>query len=131
VRLTVDAPERSIASADRDRLIQLILILLDNAIDHSPPDGTVTVSVRQLDMWVELEVSDEGQGIPADQRERIFEPFRHLPGVRRDRAGGTGLGLAIGRRIATAHDGTVIAVDAPEGGARFVVRLPASDETPG
>jgi signal transduction histidine kinase len=131
VQLAVDAPDQSIVSGDRDRLIQLILILLDNAIDHSPPDGTVTVSVRQLDVWVELQVSDEGQGIPADQRERIFEPFRHLPGVRRDRAGGTGLGLAIGRRIATAHDGTVIAVDAPEGGARFVVSLPASDETPG
>jgi signal transduction histidine kinase len=130
VRLTVDAPNPSIVSADRDRLIQLILILLDNAIDHSPPDGTVTVGVRQLDWSVELDVSDEGQGIAADQRERIFEPFRHLPGVRRDRAGGTGLGLAIGRRIATAHDGSVVAVDSPEGGARFVVRLPALDGTP-
>jgi signal transduction histidine kinase len=131
VRLAVDAPDPSIAFGDRDRLIQLILILLDNAIDHSPLDGTVSVRVRQVDMWVELDVSDEGAGIPADQRERIFEPFRHLPGVRRDRAGGTGLGLAIGRRIATAHDGTVIAVDAPEGGARLVVHLPASHETPG
>jgi signal transduction histidine kinase len=131
VRLAVDAPDPGVVSGDRDRLTQLLLILLDNAIDHSPPDGTVTVRVLQHDMWVELEVTDEGQGIPADQRERIFEPFRHLPGVRRDRAGGTGLGLAIGRRIATAHDGTVVAVDAPDGGARFVVSLPASDDSPG
>lgn len=125
VRVVIDAPSAVVASADRDRLVQLILILLDNAFDHSPPDGTVTVRVRRLERSVELSVSDEGQGIPADDRERIFEPFTHLPGVRRDRAGGTGLGLAIGRRIAVAHDGTIAADDAPGGGARFTVTLPA------
>jgi two-component system sensor histidine kinase CiaH len=131
VRVAIDAPSAVVASADRDRLVQLILILLDNAFDHSPPDGTVTVRVRRLERSVELSVSDEGQGIPAEDRERIFEPFTHLPGVRRDRAGGTGLGLAIGRRIAVAHDGTIAADDAPGGGARFTVTLPAGGGTVG
>lgn len=131
VRVAIDAPSAVVASADRDRLVQLILILLDNAFDHSPPDGKVTVRVRRLERSVELSVSDEGQGIPADDRERIFEPFTHLPGVRRDRAGGTGLGLAIGRRIAVAHDWTIAADDAPGGGARFTVTLPAGGGTVG
>jgi signal transduction histidine kinase len=131
VRVAVDAPSAVVASADRDRLVQLILILLDNAFDHSPPDGTVTVRVRRLERSAELSVSDEGQGIPAGDRERIFEPFTHLPGVRRDRAGGTGLGLAIGRRIAAAHDGTIAVDDAPGGGARFTVSLPAGGGTAG
>ena len=88
-------------NGDRDRLVQLLLILLDNAFDHSPPGGTVTVDVRRAGHDVELVVADEGPGIPAAERERVFEPFTRLPGVRRDRAGGTGLGLAIARRIAT------------------------------
>ena len=76
---------------------------------------------------VVLTVADEGPGIPSADRERIFEPFTRLPGVARDRAGGTGLGLAIARRIVTAHDGTIGVDDAPGGGARFVVTLPAID----
>ena len=74
-----------------------------------------------------MTVTDQGPGIPASERERVFEPFTRLPGVRRDRAGGTGLGLAIARRIATAHAGTIVVADAPGGGAAFVVSLPASD----
>ena len=131
VRVAVDAPSAAVAFADRDRLVQLLLILLDNAFDHSPPGGAVTVRVRRLERSVELSVADEGQGIPAADRDRIFEPFTHLPGVRRDRAGGTGLGLAIGHRIAIAHDGTITTDDAPGGGARFTVTLPAGGGTVG
>ena len=106
---------------DRDRLIQLLLILLDNAFDHSPPGGTVTVELRMVGPRVELSVADQGPGVPDSERERIFEPFTRLPGVSRDRAGGTGLGLAIGRRIATAHGGSIVVTDAPGGGAMFRV----------
>ena len=114
-----------VVNGDRDRLIQLILILLDNAFDHSPPGGTVTLDLRIADRDVELTVADEGPGVPASERERVFEPFTRLPGVRRDRAGGTGLGLAIGRRIATAHGGSVVVTDSPGGGAAFRVTIPA------
>jgi len=120
----------AVVNGDRDRLVQLLLILLDNAFDHSPPDGTVTVGVRRVDHHVELTVADEGPGIPASERERVFEPFTRLPGVRRDRAGGTGLGLAIARRIATAHRGSIHVAEAPGGGAAFVVSMPSSGATP-
>ncbi len=113
-------------SGDRDRLVQLLLILLDNAFDHSPNGTTVTVGVRPTGRAVVLTVADEGPGIPLADRDRIFEPFARLPGVSRDRAGGTGLGLAIARRIAGAHDGTIGVDDGPGGGARFVVSLPAA-----
>ena len=115
----------SVVSGDRDRLVQLIVILLDNAFDHAPQGTTVGVAVGRAGGRVELSVADDGPGIPPDERDRIFEPFTRLPGVRRDRSGGTGLGLAIARRIAAAHDGTIRVDDAPGGGARFVVALPA------
>jgi two-component system sensor histidine kinase CiaH len=124
VRLVVDAPGRVLVSGDRDRLVQLLILLLDNAFDHSPADGTVTVAVRQAGRAAEMSVTDEGPGIPVEERERIFAPFHRLPGPRGTRAGGSGLGLAIGRRLAAAHGGTITAGDAPGGGARFTVRLP-------
>ncbi len=132
VELIVDPvpPASSLVNGDRDRLVQLLLILLDNAFDHSPRGGVVTVAVRRQAKHVELSVSDQGPGIPAAERERVFDPFTRLPGVRRDRAGGTGLGLAIGRRIAIAHGGTVRVDDAPGGGAMFTVELPAAHGPP-
>lgn len=131
VKLVVDEATAApaIVNGDRDRLIQLLLILLDNAFDHSPPGGTVTVGVRRLDGTVELTVDDEGPGIPTTEREHVFEPFTRLPGVRRDRSSGTGLGLAIARRIATAHHGAIRIEDGPGGGARFVVALSAAAGT--
>ena len=126
-------PSRSdmaVVGGDRDQLIQLLLILLDNAFDHSPEGGTVTVGVGRAGETVELTVADAGPGIPPSDRQRVFEPFTRLPGVQRDRAGGTGLGLAIARRIVTAHGGTIRVDDAPAGGAAFVVTLPAVDGVP-
>ena len=132
VSLRMDSSEsggRTVVSGDRDRLMQLLLILLDNAFDHSPHGSTVRVAVRASGRAVALTVADEGPGIPMADRARVFEPFARLPGVARDRAGGTGLGLAIARRIVTAHDGTIGVDDAPGGGARFAVTLPAVGPT--
>ena len=123
-------PMPAIVNGDRDRLVQLLLILLDNALDHSPPGGTVTVEVERADRNVVLTVADHGPGIAVAERERVFEPFTRLPGVRRDRSGGTGLGLAIARRIATAHRGTIRIADAPGGGAAVVVTIPAAGDLP-
>lgn len=127
VRLAHDGSGPVFARADRDRLIQLLLILLDNAVDHSPPATTVTVRVRRAGAHAVLEVEDQGPGIPLAERERIFEPFTRLHGTTRHGSGGTGLGLAIARRITDAMSGS-IAVSSPEGGgARFVVTLPAAE----
>ena len=126
VRMIIDAPPTALVLGDRDRLMQLALILVDNGLDHTPPGGEVTVAVAPGPRSVQLTVSDTGPGIPADQRERVFEPFASLPGPQRGRLGGSGLGLAIARRIATAHDATILATATPTGGARIVTTLPAA-----
>ena len=128
VGLEVDVAGPAPATADRDRLIQLLLILVDNAIDHSPAGETVTVRVRRADGVVVIHVDDRGPGIPPAERERIFEPFTRLSGTTRHGSGGTGLGLAIARRIVDAHGGTIRADSPAAGGARFTVSLPGADE---
>ncbi len=125
VSLAHDAAGPVYALADRDRLVQLLLILFDNAVDHSPRGTTVTVRVHRAGPSAVIEVEDQGPGIPPGERERIFEPFTRLHGTTRHGSGGTGLGLAIARRITDAMQGT-ISVASPEGaGARFTVTLPA------
>lgn len=111
--------------ADRERLLQVASILVDNALKHTPPEGRVRVSAAaSAGSWTLL-VDDEGPGVPAEDRERIFDRF-----VRLDRArasgGGSGLGLSIARRLVELMGGTISVQDGPLGGARFVVTLPAA-----
>jgi two-component system sensor histidine kinase CiaH len=115
------------ARADRDRFVQLLLILVDNAVDHSPRGTTVTVRVRRAGPQAIVEVEDQGPGIPPEARERIFEPFTRLHGTTRHGSGGTGLGLAIARRITDAMEGTILVTSPEGGGARFTVTLPATE----
>jgi two-component system, OmpR family, sensor histidine kinase CiaH len=112
-----------VVEADEDRLSQLILILVDNAVQHSPPGGAITLGVGAGGGKATIAVRDQGPGIAAADRERIFEPFARLPGKRRSRSG-SGLGLAIARQLASRHGGELWVDDAPGGGARFTVRLP-------
>ena len=72
-----------------------------------------------------LEVVDEGPGVPVAMREKIFEPFARMPGSRSRADAGSGLGLAIARRLVELHGGTLSVDDAPGGGARFALELPA------
>lgn len=105
--------------------------LLENARRYST--GEISVAVLRHQGHAEVRVCDQGPGVPASQRERIFEPFYRLPGAS-ERAGGVGLGLALVRSIAGRHNGMVFCVDRPDGagGACFVLRLPvsASSATP-
>ncbi len=109
--------------ADRARLHQLLVNLLDNALRHSPPTGTVRVSAAAGPTGVVIEVSDQGEGIAPADRERVFERFGTLadPG-----GGGTGLGLAIARWVTDLHGGRITLLDPSpdEPGARFRVELP-------
>jgi two-component system OmpR family sensor kinase len=112
--------------ADPDRLAQALRNLARNALEHtSAPDGLVRLEVEAgAGERVRFVVADDGPGIPAEERERIFERF-HRTDAARDRAsGGTGLGLAIVRAIAQAHDGRVTASERPGGGARIELELP-------
>jgi signal transduction histidine kinase len=108
---------------DPDRLVQLLLVLFDNAFRVSPPGGHVAVTVARAGRRARVAVSDQGPGVPADQRERIFEPFARLPRGHRE-IRGSGLGLAIARRIAAIHGGTLTVDEGPGGGARFTLELP-------
>jgi signal transduction histidine kinase len=111
---------------DPNRLVQLLLVLVDNAFGHSPDGGRVTVTATQAGgRSAAVLVDDQGPGVPPDAREAIFEPFARLPGSRVRADAGSGLGLAIARRLAELHGGTLVATDAPGGGARFVLSLPA------
>jgi two-component system OmpR family sensor kinase len=101
-------------------IVRMLRNLLENAVRHSPDCGTVRMSARVLEESVEIAVADDGDGVPVEDRERIFEPFYRCP---RDRAGtGTGLGLAIVREIARAHGGGVrVEATASGRGATFIV----------
>ena len=117
---------RLITEGDPDRLAQLLLILLDNAIDHAPIPSVIELEVERRGASLVLSVSDSGPGVPASERERVFEPFARLDRADRRGRGNAGLGLAIARQIAGAHRGTLFVTDRPGGGARFVLTLPAS-----
>jgi two-component system OmpR family sensor kinase len=108
------------ATGDRDALLRAVRNLLDNA--RAVAD-TVVVEVAQTASGPTMSVTDNGPGIPLDQRERIFEPFVRLP---RSPRGGTGLGLAIVRRTIESHGGTITCGSSPTGGARFTLRLPTT-----
>jgi len=85
----------------------------------------VAVEADAANRRARVSVGDEGPGVPAEQRERIFEPFARL--ADRGRGGrGSGLGLAIARRIAELHGGTLVVGEAPGGGARFVLEVPSA-----
>jgi signal transduction histidine kinase len=109
--------------ADGDRLEQVLVNVLSNAIKFSPEEAVVTVSWRLADGWAECVVSDEGPGIPADQLERVFDKFRQIGAASTRQHEGAGLGLAISRRLVDAFGGKIWAESEPGCGSRFVVRL--------
>jgi two-component system, OmpR family, sensor kinase len=110
--------------ADPDRLTQVLRNLVRNAVAHTAPGDSVSVTARARDGELEISVRDTGPGIPADRLEQIFERFHRLdPGRSRDR-GGTGLGLAIARAIVDAHGGTIRARSEMGQGATIQITLP-------
>jgi two-component system, OmpR family, sensor kinase len=108
---------------DRDALQQLLLVLLDNAAKHTVTGGRIRLQVRREAGRAMVSVSDDGNGIPASDLERIFKRFYQADPSRY--RSGAGLGLSIARWIATEHGGAISAANRPEGGARFEVILPA------
>jgi signal transduction histidine kinase len=110
--------------ADRDRMTELLLILLDNAIRHTPPGGSIVVSVEQSATTIRLSVRDTGEGIAPEDLPHVFDRF-YRAGRSRDRAtGGTGLGLAIAQSIARLHGGEITVASTLGSGSTFTVTLP-------
>ncbi len=118
VRLPVDLPP---VQVDQVLMEQVLANLLDNAARHSPDGVPVRVEAAVRDGVVELSVSDRGPGVPPGDRERIFTMFSRIGAE-----GRAGLGLAIARAFVESHGQTIHVEDAPGGGARFVLTLPAA-----
>jgi len=107
--------DRLVAQGNVDRLQRVLFNLIQNAIRHTPPDGSVTVSARMAADGVEVEVADTGPGIPAPERGRVFEPFFRGDASRSADGAGAGLGLAIARAIVEAHGGRIWLAEAVAG----------------
>ena len=125
-RVTVDASGVSAAQVvgDPDQITRAVGNVVDNAARHAT--STITLTLVERDGTAVLSVADDGPGIPADQRNRIFERFTRLDDSRTAGDGGTGLGLAIARAIVERHGGTIEVDPDHSPGARFVVRLPVA-----
>jgi signal transduction histidine kinase len=107
--------------ADRERIGLTLANLVANAIRHTPEGGRVTVGCSPAEDGVRLEITDDGPGIPAEHRTRIFERFFQIPGRAR---GGGGLGLTIAKEVIEAHGGRIAVEDTPDRGARFSFTIP-------
>jgi signal transduction histidine kinase len=126
VRLEVRVPDELLASGDPASTRQILAALLDNALRFTPSGGSVEVTAREQDGWVEATVRDRGPGISPEHLPRIFERFYRAEAARsRADGGGTGIGLAIALGLARAQDGDLEAANAKDGGAVFRLKLPA------
>lgn len=116
--------------ADPDRIGQVLTNLLDNALRHTPPGGTVTVSCRRLGHHVQYAVTDTGEGIATEHLPQLFDRFYRVDTARDRNRGGSGIGLSIARALVEAHGGEVTASSpGPGGGSTFLVRLPTLPAT--
>jgi signal transduction histidine kinase len=119
VRLARDeAPALPVVQADGDLVCQVLVGLLANAAEATPPGGEVVVRARAENGSIALAVADSGPGVAPELRARVFEPFFTT------RPNGTGLGLAVARQIVEAHGGRIDVADRPGGGACFTILLP-------
>jgi signal transduction histidine kinase len=109
---------------EEERLRQVLINLVLNALDATPEGGSVRVSAGENEQGIWVTVDDTGPGIPVALRDRIFEPFFTT------KAEGSGLGLSIVHAIVTQHGGTLEVGDAPGTGTRFLLRLPKGEPAP-
>jgi signal transduction histidine kinase len=119
------APDLPLADTDGRRARQVLANLLSNAVKYSPPEAPITVTARTDPGWVVVEVADEGEGVPAHLRARIFEPFFQAEPADTRRAGGLGVGLHLVRELCLAMGATVSLDSTSESGSRFRVSFPA------
>jgi len=131
IAVSVDLPRRVRVLADAGQVERVLANLLHNAIKFTPPEGTITIHVTDIDEeWATVAVTDSGPGIAEDDRARIFERFYRSDQARR--GSGTGLGLAIAKHIVQAHGGTIWAEEPPDPdptlpGTRICFTLPLAD----
>jgi two-component system phosphate regulon sensor histidine kinase PhoR len=127
-RLTIelDLPDPCPATADPDRVRQILVNFLDNAIKYNRPGGSIRVSAAREGSWVRFSIADTGLGIEEHHLARIFERFYRVDPARSRELGGTGLGLSIVKHIVEAHGGQVQVTSRPGEGSVFSFTLPIS-----
>jgi len=113
---------------DRQAIQQALVNLIDNAVKHSPAGATVSVELASEAGEARFTVADSGPGIPAGDRERIFEPFYRRGSELRRETPGIGIGLTIAKHIAEAHGGRITVDSSPGTGSRFTIVLPIAEE---
>jgi len=118
-------PDLPRIEADRDRIRQVLVNLLTNANEYCPEGAGIGVKVGRGSADVEIDVADDGPGIPEEQLAHIFERFSRGDAGETQRVGGTGLGLAISKSLVELHGGTIDAESTPGAGSTFRIRLPA------
>jgi two-component system sensor histidine kinase CiaH len=112
-------------TGDRDSLIELVAVLLDNAIKYSPPGSTISLTSKPAGQFINLSVADQGAGIKASDIPRIFDRFYRADRSRnKEQVSGYGLGLSIAKRVADLHHGTIIVESTPGQGSTFRIKLP-------
>jgi signal transduction histidine kinase len=109
-------------SGDKDKLKEVILNLVSNALKHTPAGGEITLSARRFKGSAEIAITDTGKGIPAENLSRVFDRFYQIN--QRGMEQGAGIGLHLCRQIIEAHNGTITAESTPGVGSRFVMHLP-------
>jgi signal transduction histidine kinase len=122
VALTEVAP--AVVQGDRQRLTQAVMNLVGNAFEHTRPDVKVSLGAHANGTWTRISVTDDGQGIAADERQRLFERFARGRSGRR-RTEGAGLGLSIVKAIAEGHGGTV-ELETGDQGSTFTIVIPTN-----
>jgi two-component system, OmpR family, sensor histidine kinase SenX3 len=124
IEVTYDGQRGHRVRGDGEQLSLALSNLIANAVAYSPSGSKVVVSVQPADTMLDLNVTDQGIGIPAAELDRIFERFYRVDPSRRRSTGGTGLGLSIVKHVAASHGGEVLVWSAEGQGSSFTLRLP-------
>lgn len=125
--LRLGSEDQALVRGDRERLRQLVLNLVENAIKYTPIGGTVTLGLKKSDGWVNVIVQDTGIGISEENQQLIFERFYRTDKARSREMGGSGLGLSISQWIARAHGGRITVESRLQEGSEFTLWLPTLD----
>ncbi len=118
----------AVVLGDADRLAQVLRNLLSNALRHTPAGGAITVRLAHRADQMQMQISDTGSGIAADDLPHVFDRFYRGDKSRSRRGGGAGLGLAIARQLIRGHDGAIEVASASGQGTTFIVTLPAAPD---